>query len=481
MKPRSLFLPLLLLLLLAGSCKEESSSRQTEVVLLHTNDMHAEIEPFARLASYVAQQQAAHEHVFLLSAGDIFSGNPVVDFYEEKGQPIIALMNRSGYAVSTLGNHEFDYGQEVLARRMEEAAFPFIAANVQIAATNPVLPQIAPYHVLEAGPVELLLLGLLETSNGGLPATHPDRLEGLEFTDPLEAAADYIPLAEEYDAFIGLTHLGYRSDRRLAERYNAFDLIIGGHSHTVMERPEMVNNALITQAGDDLNFVGRVVLTFEGEELVSKTASLVDLRNWQEADDELQALITEYNNNESLNRVIGEAAAPIRGKAELGALFTDALTEMHALDFAFQNDGGIRIGEIPAGDIRVRQIYEMDPFGNEVIRFDMSVAEIKSLLRHSYERGNDVDLRIGGGTYTLHVDQQGALQEIVLQDKEGNVLTNDQTFRVGMNSFIAASYDFEHTDPGTSLFITTAETIINYIEQQPALEYSGIRRIFIAQ
>jgi 2',3'-cyclic-nucleotide 2'-phosphodiesterase (5'-nucleotidase family) len=471
------FLIPLLALLLAVSCHESEEGKLTEVVLLHTNDMHAEINHFARLAHLAEAERRAHEHVFLLSAGDIFSGNPVVDFYEEKGQPMITLMNRLGYEVSTLGNHEFDYGQEVLASRLSEARFPFIAANVETGGT--LLPEIAPFHILEAGPVEIMLLGLLETNNNGLPSTHPERVQGINFTDPLEAAAPFVAQAADYDALVGLTHLGFRTDRRLAQRYPAFDLIIGGHSHTLIDRPSTENGVLITQAGDDLSYVGKVVLKFRGEELVEQQASIISLEDWADEDEALAGEIAEFNNNESLLQVIGQAEAPIRGKSELGALFTDALVVGHELDFAFQNDGGIRIAEIPAGEITVRQIYEMDPFGNEVIKFSMTTEEIKSLIRNSFNRRNSPDLRIGGGTYTIRTAGDGAAEEVILRDEAGNDLPDGQSYTVGMNSYIAASYQFEHTDPGTSLYVTTAESIIEFIRQRQPLNFAGIRRVFV--
>ncbi|MFT5965051.1 MAG: 5'-nucleotidase/UDP-sugar diphosphatase, partial [Flavobacteriaceae bacterium] len=101
-----------------------------EVVLFAMNDMHGKIDRFSKVKPFIDQARAVSDKVFLVSAGDIFSGNPIVDFHPEKGSPIVSLMDAVGMDVSVLGNHEFDYGQAILNDRMSEAGFPFICANV---------------------------------------------------------------------------------------------------------------------------------------------------------------------------------------------------------------------------------------------------------------------------------------------------------------------------------------------------------------
>ncbi|MFP4019079.1 MAG: metallophosphoesterase, partial [Bacteroidales bacterium] len=156
------------------SCSQNDKN-EMQVAILHTNDMHASIDNMDKLAAYKQQMDKKYDHVFLVSAGDIFSGNPVVDEYEQKGYPIIDLMNKAGYNLSAIGNHEFDYGQEVLAERMEEANFPFICANIKTEGTS--LPQPDPYSVLEAGGKKIFILSQIEIWNDGQPSTHPMKLK----------------------------------------------------------------------------------------------------------------------------------------------------------------------------------------------------------------------------------------------------------------------------------------------------------------
>ncbi len=472
--------PILLLFLLFigfSSCTNQESSENVQIAILHTNDMHASIDNMDKLAAYRKEMENHYNHVFLVSAGDMFSGNPVVDVYKEKGYPMIDLMNRVGYKISALGNHEFDYGQEVLAERMKQAEFPFICANINTEKTE--IPQPDPYAVFEAEGKKLFILSLLETWNEGLPSTHPGKLENIEFQDPAEAVKEYLSLEKNYDAFIGLTHLGYGADVELAKKHPEFDLIIGGHSHTIKDKAEKVNRTWITQAGDDVNFVGRVLLTFDGDSLASIETEVINLDNYNKKDESITKLIEQYNNNETLKEVIGTAEEPIQGKEELGSLFTDAQVEIHDLDFSFQNNGGLRIPEIPAGEITVSTIYKLDPFGNELIEFEMQPDEIKSLLKHSYERSHGPGLQVGGGSYTLYVNSNDELQNIVVKDESGNTLHPDSTYTVGLNSYISSSYTFEHTDPGESTYTTTAQNLIEYFRKKGKVNYSGVERVFV--
>ncbi|MGM0497815.1 MAG: bifunctional metallophosphatase/5'-nucleotidase [Bacteroidota bacterium] len=468
----------LLLAVVFSACSNQSKDQSNlKIAILHTNDMHAKIDNMAKLAAYKQEVKDQYDHVFLVSAGDMFSGNPVVDVYEKKGYPMVDLMNRLGYDLTAIGNHEFDYGQEVLAKRMKQADFQFISANINTQKTN--LPQPKPYAVLEANGKKLLFVSFIETWNDGLPSTHPSKLKNLEFQEPVESASQFTKLAKEHDAFIGLTHLGYRADKRLAKEYPEFDLIIGGHSHTFLDSAEKVNNTFIAQVGDDINYVGKTVLSFNNDELTDIHTEAIDLKNYEKENKKIASIIKKYNNNEALNEVIGVAKNPIRGKEELGALFTDAQIEIQNLDFAFQNNGGIRIGEIPEGEIKAKTIYQLDPFGNDLVKIEMKPDEIKSLLRSGYQRGNEPNLQIGGGSYTIHLNNENELKRITIRNEDGEKLHADSTYEIGLNSYITETYTFDHEDKGESLYVTTAKNIIDFIKEKKNIDYSGVKRIHV--
>ncbi len=458
----------IILLLMAGifvfsGCEEQ----ETRVVIFHTNDSHSQLDHFPALAWLVNNEREREEHVFLVSAGDIFSGNPMVDYYEPQGYPKIDLMNRVGYNVNTIGNHEFDYGLEVLADRMEQAEFPFILANLNTSGS--VLAQPDEYAILRAGRHRIAFLGLVQLNNQGIPSAHPDNLIGIEFFPPVETAGEYEFLTARADVVIGLTHHGFVSDTIMAARYPWFDVIIGGHSHTLTLEPEEHNGVLVTQAGSNMQWVGKVTLLFRGRELVEKSGAMIRVSDIGGADPDIASLVDIYNDNPSLNRVIGRLVSRLNNKDELGIFITDTYREFGGFDFAFQNFGGIRVHSME-GDIRVMDIFRMDPFGNEMVSMNLSYEELKRLIGNSLTRSNNPSVQISGGTIEVHLSGDGSLQDVKIFDPGERELSPERKYSVAMPSYMASVFDFEREDPGTGLGIITAAVLIDHIEKVGDIE-----------
>ncbi len=470
-----LLLTLTLLLAFGREVPARDKKAPCEIVILHTNDMHSKIDDFARLVYLADSIRKEHPYVFLVSAGDNFTGNPIVDMYPDPGYPMIDLMNRAGFAVSAFGNHEFDMGQKLINKRRKQARFPFISANIDAGRSE--LKQPKPFVILKAGKVRIPVVSFIQLGNKGLPDSHPSRLEGLEFTPAAERAKDFVWLKEKYGFLLALTHLGVEGDVPLAERYPELDVIIGGHSHTVLAKPMWVNGVMITQAGSWIRYVGKTTLTFSDGKIDSRESELIPIAGITGKDPGIQQLIDRYNNNEEMNRVIAQAVTPFENQHELGCLMTDALTSQFGLDFAFQNTGGIRIPSLPQGDIRLQDVFRLDPFGNQVVTFEMSLNEVKSLLMNSFNRNREVDMQVSGLHYTVMTDAEGSCTDVILKDPQGNLLDPGKKYKTGMNSYIAASYTFDHADPGTAQYATTAETLIAFLEKAGAADYRGVSRI----
>lgn len=449
------------------SCGEN----ETIVIIFHTNDSHSEINNFPQMVALVNEERETSDHVFLVSAGDIFSGNPLIDFYEPPGYPKIDLMNRAGYNVNTIGNHEFDYGIDILMDRMEQADFPFILANLD--SGNSLLPQPDPYYIARAGRIRLAFLGLVQLNESGIPSTHPDRVANIEFFPPVETAARYSYLTGKADAVIGLTHVGFRTDTLMARRYPWFDVLIGGHGHVLITDPVEYNGVLVTQAGSRLRHVGKITLLFRGRELVSKKAEMISIAEITGHDRELAALVEEYNNNPVMSRVIGRLENPLIGKPAIGAFITDTYRKYSDLDFAFHNFGGIRVSRME-GEIRIKDIYEMDPFGNQLVSMYLTYSELQDLIGNSLNPDYTPELQISGGRFEIHVSNSGS--RIRIFDKQNNELDHDAEYLVGMPDYIATVFDFERKDQGTELGITTAEIVIGYISEKLEIDYSASER-----
>jgi 2',3'-cyclic-nucleotide 2'-phosphodiesterase (5'-nucleotidase family) len=471
-----LFLVFFVLYSIPNQSIAQRSKKSTEIIILHTNDMHSKIDNFGKLAYLADSLRKTHKYVFLVAAGDNFTGNPIVDMYPDKGFPMIDLMNKLHFDVTCVGNHEFDMGQEMQNKRREQATFPFINCNID--ATAAVAKPYEPYVILKAGKIKIPLLGILQLGENGLPDSHPSRLEGLKFTNGIVKAKDFLWLKDKYGILIALSHLGVEDDEVLANSYPQFDLIIGGHSHTTMNKPMLVNNVMIVQTGSGLRNVGVTTLQVTKGKITDRKYELVPLANIKKTDPEVQTMIDKYNINEEMNRVVGFAETAFTNKDELGYLMTDAITARMKVDFAFQNGGGIRVSHLPQGDILMKNIFQLDPFGNQVVIYTLTYDEVKSLICTSYNRNKSIDLAPSGMTYTVIVNSEGLCSDVEMKDLAGNVLDNSKTYTVGVNSYIAASYKFDHKDPGLTNYNTTAQTLLDYLGDVKKVNYEGVKRIF---
>jgi len=151
-------------------------------------------------------------------------------------------------------------------------------------------------------------------------------------------------------------------------------------------------------------------------------------------------------------------------------------------DFAFMNRRGIRMPSIRQGNITIKDIYQVDPFQNEVVIFGITAAEIESLIRYGYENlQNKIDLAVSGMTYTISADSLGKYLSAEMKESNGNPLNPQKEYTVAMNSYIATSYKFEHKDPGKSSGMTSEEILINYLREVQKINYSGAKRTFLEQ
>lgn len=439
---------------------------QTRITIFHINDLHGKIDNLAKIAWLIKEEKKKNPNTFFVSAGDNFSGNPVVDQYEPKGEPVRWLYSAIGLDVLALGNHEFDYGQENLKRFMTGAPFRVICANLETS-DQAVIPQPATYTIIETSDkVKLAFLGLLQVEpDTGQPGTHPAKLGGLKFHDPLQIAAKYSSLRDQCQVVIALTHLGYETDRQLAGKTGFLDIIIGGHTHTVIEKPAPVNGVLITQAGSQARFLGRIDIVLQDGKITDKQGLLIEISTIAGEDGDIKKKIAEFNDNPYLEKKVTTLAQPVKGLALVGHLVTDAICSIHRLDIALHNQGGIRSDRLEK-EVKLKAIYTILPFGDYVVQFNLSPEEIRSLLKNTFERMGRLDLYVSGITYIISYTAGSKVTKIELYDLAGRPLDENRTFRVGMNDYMASSntYAFDHRDPGKSLDATVAATLTQYLQ-----------------
>ena len=255
-----------------------------KVTILHTNDVHSRIEPFpmdgsrnaglggvTKRARLINEIRSEEPHVLLLDSGDIFQGPPYFNFFG--GELEFKLMSRMGYDAATIGNHDFDAGLEGFDKQLPLANFPFICCNYDFSDTL-LTGKISSSKVFDLGEIRVGILGCGIELEGLVP----DKLFGnTRYQDPVQRVnqeAQHLRHELNCDYVICLSHLGYRyredkiDDRKLARQSQEVDLILGGHTHTFMQAPEVISNrdnkpVTINQVGWAGILLGRLDIYFE--------------------------------------------------------------------------------------------------------------------------------------------------------------------------------------------------------------------------
>ncbi|MCI6161398.1 MAG: bifunctional UDP-sugar hydrolase/5'-nucleotidase [Prevotella sp.] len=478
----------LLLLLLAvvvtgcGSVRQhvaEKPLREKTLHILAVNDMHAAIDNFPRLAFMVDSLRALYPDLLLVSGGDNQTGNPVNDQYPEKGWPMIRLMNALKFDISAVGNHEFDTGKEGFPGNVRKADFDFICANVSPPAMYGHL--IKPYKIMRAAHgLRVAFTSVISINSGQIPDTHPDNVKGYTFGDPLAKANEMLFLRDSCDILVYLNHYGFEDDAALARQFPAgvVDLIIGGHSHTKVAQEQFFNGILVTQAENKLKYATLITLTTENNRLKKAGMKLLTVGNKGNENREIKKMVEELNSTSHLDDEIAHAESHFTAQEMLGYLMADALRAGARTDIAIVNPGGIRMDKWPKGKVTTGMVYELDPFGNEMVVLQLKGSELCDLYLSAFELDERRPLVAAGlyASYTLNRD--GSLADVELFTSDKQPIDTDKTYSVAINSYMAAVYRYEHEDKGTSLSRSTAENMIQYLREMKRIpSYENEKRL----
>lgn len=261
-----------------------TAKKQKQLVILHTNDTHSCIMPlnenldnkdlagrggFLRRVNMVKEQRQLHPNLLLIDSGDFSQGSGYYTLF--KGEVEVGLMNLMGYDAATIGNHEFDFGLDNMAKLFRQANFPIICSNYDCKGT--VLEELVkPYVTLNREGMKIGLFALAPKMKG---LVFDGNCEGITYLDPAETAQKYIDLLrkeEKCDIVICISHLGWEiteyTDERFVSLTEGCDLVLGGHTHTYMPALEYTPNKNgklipVDQNGKHGAFVGKLVLNFE--------------------------------------------------------------------------------------------------------------------------------------------------------------------------------------------------------------------------
>ena len=443
-----------------------------EVHILSANDMHAAIECFPRLCFVADSLRALYPNLLILSAGDNRSGDPINDMYEILAYPMVSLMNIVGFQASTLGNHEFDSGQEGLAKLINMSNFPYLCANIRPAAKTGI--HVRPWQMFDVGGVRLAIIGVTALGPMGKPESHPDNMTDLEFSDPLQSVQQYKNLRQQSDVVLLLSHMGYEDDVKLSAELPWVDLIVGGHSHTQLKGGEMHNGLLITQNVNRLARVTHITLTLENGKVTGKSAENIAIKGVKRENKVVAKLTDYFTNNPAFDEVLAVNDQPVSTYEELGCLMTDAYLKATNADISLQNYGGVRYDTLSIRGITVKDVLQLDPFQNSLVEMTVTGNEFIDILKMCFVNDQARFPLISGATaeYVLDADKK-QVKKVVLYGPDGKKLNLKKTYRVVTNNYVQAITPTNRKDEGHSLGIGTAEAIMQFLKDKGHVNYQG--------
>ena len=409
--PFNSFISIFIAVLLTASGANASPIHQLTVVQLNdvyeifpvpTLDAQGQLRQGGGMAQVATQLQKLREEgpVLLLHGGDIFSPSLLSTRLKHRGAQMIKALNALPVDVATLGNHEFDYGCQTLLDRLRQSRFPWVVANVDLPPAADLPPgTIQPTLVVEKDGLKVGLFGVtlpLDPVQGCGPVP-------ISFRDPITAAQQAVATLKNQgvDLIIGITHLTFAQDRKLAAAVPDIDLIVGGHEHEVLEA--MVGETLITKAGANAINLGLIRLkTLAIEPPPPPPAkSLVVEKGWRllsvdpaivPANPAMAEILAPYQREiEPYSKIAGTSLVPLDGQEDtlrtaesnLGNYVADAARMTMEADIALINGGGFRDDRvIPPGDITLADVYTMLPFTSQLVLLDITGEQLWAALEN---------------------------------------------------------------------------------------------------
>ena len=449
--------------------------KEQKIYIVSTNDMHANIDNFPKLAALIDSLRTVHPDLLLFSAGDNRSGNPVNDRYTEPSKPMYELMNAVKFDLSCFGNHEWDGGPLALRNVLGWANFPFVCANVTFDDSLQ-MPNVFPYKVFEVNGLKIGVIGGIQLGENGLPDFHPKNADGSHFVPITEVLQQYIDKLNDCNAVFLLSHCGYEEDRETAEKYPQLDAIFGGHSHTRVAEKQLVGNVMVTQAEAKVKFLTLSTFTFRNGKIVDKDMQLLSIKDFPKRNAEVQAMVDNYNSNEYFRTIVTTNTTPINSYESLGCLMTDAIRYTTGSSMGFQNPGGVRFDTLSARPVTLKDIFALDPFDNEIIAFTLTGQEIINLMQSCFTTDGG-PIYCSGCSYSYKVNDEGEMTDIKVTLENGKPLDLKAKYNIVMNSYMSSVFDYDREDEGHSTFRSSNELMLKYLAEHPEIDYGKTSRV----
>lgn len=469
-----------------------AASGTGELIIYHTNDMHARVQPqddwgqsigLPEMAAVVKKARAENQAVLWLDAGDTVHGMPMINV--SKGENIVPLLNEAGIDAMVPGNHDFNYGSDQLEKLAKEMNFPVLCANM-VRKDNGKLVFPA-YKIFK---VQGLKVGVFAiTTPECAYKSNPAGVAGLVFGNPVDKAREMIrKLRPKCDVLIGLMHMGLDASseftsERIAREAPGIDLIVDGHSHTSLQQGLQVGKTMIAQAGYYEHNLGEVRIEVEKHRITGMKCRLLGkstLENLGIAPDEEIAKSIEQVKADSeklFAKVVAHSDRQLssdrllvrRQESELGNLCADAIRWQTGAEIAVVNGGGLR-ADLPKGDVTLGNCLAIFPFGNTIRMAEVQGKVIRQMMEHSvfsYPASFGGFLDFSG--MTVDCDPTLPVGSRIKEIKVNGVLLDDERiYTLSTNDFLFAGGDNYEMLKGSKIVgesNTCEEVLSNYLNQ----------------
>ncbi len=456
------------------------------LTIMHTNDVHAEHEPnrdgdggAARQATVVRQIRDEVANSLLVDGGDRFTGT--LFHIQWMGQDSAQIMNMIGYDAMTLGNHEFDNGDEVLAAFVDALEFPVVTANVDFSESPLLAGKIDPWVTLDVGGAGVGVIGLVTPESEILSSPGPELVFDYDLVAVTQNAVDALT-AEGVNKIILVTHIGFEADVEVAQQVSGVDVVVGGHTNTFLsnryagaagEYPAVLESAsgepvLVVQASTKTRYLGRLDVEFDAAGVLSDwEGDAILLSRYIAPAPDVSDLVAGLAEPIAALReqVVGEAAVMLDGarsicrveECNLGNLIADSVREETGAQIAYMNGGGIR-SDIDVGEITMGEILTVQPFNNVTSTFDLKGSDVLAMLENSVSRiqlneqgqvqrggASGRFLQISGARFSIDPTQDAGSRIVsveVLNDAgEFEALDPEAVYSVAGNNFVRGGGD----------------------------------------
>jgi 5'-nucleotidase len=452
--PRRVALALTLCLLVAcNAAAQATQERIVRLTLLQVNDVYQFLPVdrgtrggMARLLTLRKKLAAESKHTLFLLGGDTIS--PSVESNTYKGRQMIDAWNAVGLDYSVFGNHEFDFGPDVLRERIKESRFGWLGANVIDKKTGKPFGDTPPFVIREFDGVKVGLFGLV------LPETKQTSRPGadVDFLDVCETARRIVPemRARGAQVIIAMTHLSMREDKAVA-RCAPIDVIIGGHEHTLLE--SLSGRTPIFKMTSDGRELGSITLNINASsgqlesidwKVIPVTSDIASDASFSVVTEKYKDLLAELSERVGQTDVELDAGSESNRTREtnVGNFVTDAFRQATGADVALINGGSIRADAIISpGELTRRDVLSILPFANPVVKIEVSGATLRAALEHGVSRSAEDSEpgrfpQVSGMSFTFDATRPPG-SRVIAATVNGQPLDNRKTYTLATSTFVA--------------------------------------------